>query len=113
MSDRTVLFVTAEEFGRGDEALGAKLMSVMLDTLGDFGQRISHAIFVNGGAHLTVEGSPVLDQLRQLEQLGVQVLTCGTCLDYLGSADRLAVGKRSNMVEILETLTTAGRILRP
>jgi len=113
MSDSMVLLVNAETFGHGDDTLGARLMSVFLDTLGEVGDRLTHAIFVNGGANLTVAGSPVLAQLEQLASLGVDLLTCGTCLDHFGVAEHPAVGRRSNMSEIVETLTTAGRIIRP
>jgi intracellular sulfur oxidation DsrE/DsrF family protein len=88
-------------------------MAAFLDTLSQFRDEISHVILVNAGARLAVEGSPVLDQLGQLEELGVQVLVCGTCLNHFGIKDRLAVGSVSNMFAIIETLSRAGRIIRP
>jgi selenium metabolism protein YedF len=109
----TVVQVTSETLGRGDEELGAILMAKFLDTLASFEGRVSHALFLNGGARLAVEGSPVLEQLRQLEQLGVRVLVCGTCLDHFGARDRLAAGGASNMYEIVDLLSSAERILRP
>ena len=111
--DKTVLYVSSEGMGRGDDELGAILMATFLDTLGHFKGELSHAIFVNAGAKLTVEGSPVLEQVRQLEQLGAHVLVCVTCLNYFGIKDKLAVGSVSNMVTIIETLSKAGRIIRP
>jgi selenium metabolism protein YedF len=108
-----VVYVSSEGMGRGDEELGAVLMAAFLDTLSQFRDEISHVILVNAGAKLAVEGSPVLDQLGQLEELGVQVLVCGTCLDHFGIKDRLAVGSVSNMFAIIETLSRAGRIIRP
>jgi len=110
---RTVVFVSSEGMGRGDEALGSVLMAAFLDTLSQFKDEISHVIFVNAGAKLAVEGSPVLDQLRQLEGVGVRVLVCGTCLNHFGITDRLAVGSVSNMYAIIEALSRAGRIIRP
>jgi len=73
----------------------------------------SRVVFVNTGARLAVECSPVLEQLRQLEQLGVRVLACGTCLNHFGIKDRLAVGNVSNMYAIIEALAGAERIIRP
>ncbi len=108
-----VVYVSAAGMGRGDEALGGILMEAFLDTLSQFKGEISHVIFVNAGAELAVEGSPVLEQVRQLEELGVQVLVCGTCLDHFGIKDKLAAGSVSNMYAIIETLSKAARIIRP
>ena len=108
-----VVYVSSEGMGRGDDELGAILMEAFLDTLSQFKGELSHAIFVNAGAKLAVEGSPVLEQVRQLEELGVQVLVCGTCLNHFGIKDKLAVGSVSNMYAIIETLSQAGRIIRP
>ncbi|HUU01558.1 MAG TPA: sulfurtransferase-like selenium metabolism protein YedF [Myxococcota bacterium] len=109
---KTVVFVSSEGMGRGDDELGSVLMAAFLDTLSQFKGKISHAIFVNGGAKLAVEGSPVLPQIRQLEQVGVEILVCGTCLNYFGIKDRLAAGNISNMYAIVETLTGASHIVR-
>jgi selenium metabolism protein YedF len=108
-----VVYVSSEGMGSGDDALGAVLMAAFLDTLSHFERDVSHVIFVNAGAKLAVEGSPVLEQLRQLEQVGVKILVCGTCLNHFGVKDMLAVGSVSNMYAIIETLLKAGRIVRP
>jgi len=108
-----VVYVSSEGMGSGDSGLGSKLMVGFLDTLSQFKDELSHVIFINAGAKLVVEGSSVLEHVRQLEQLGVEVLTCGTCLSHFGIKDKLAVGRVSNMYEIIETLSLAGRILRP
>ena len=109
----TVIFIASDGIGRGDDELGATLMKTFLDTLSQFGGGLSHIICVNGGARLAVQGSPVLDQLRQLEELGAQVLVCGTCLNHFDIKDKLAVGSVSNMYAIIETLSQATRIIRP
>jgi selenium metabolism protein YedF len=110
---RTVVYVSSEGMGSGDDGLGATLMESFLDTLSHFEGEVSHVIFVNAGAKLAVEGSPVLDQVRHLEELGARVLVCGTCLDFFKIKDKLAAGSVSNMYEIIETLAKAGRVLRP
>jgi selenium metabolism protein YedF len=107
-----VVYVASETLGRGDEALGHTLMAAFLDTLAQLDERVTHAIFINGGARLTMEGSPVLAQIGQLEELGAAVLTCGTCLSHFGSKDQLAVGSVSNMFAILQILAAADRIIR-
>ena len=108
-----VIFISSEGMGRGDEELGAILMAAFFDTLSQFKAELSHVIFVNAGAKLVVEGSAVLEALLQLEQTGVQMLACGTCLNYFGIKDKLAVGSVSNMYAIVETLSRAGRIIQP
>ena len=108
-----VVFIASEGMGRGDEELGTTLMASFLDTLSQFKDELSHLIFVNAGAKLVAEGSAVLEPLRQLEQMGVQLLACGTCLNYYDIKDKLAVGSVSNMYAIIETLAQAGRIIRP
>jgi hypothetical protein len=55
----------------------------------------------------------VLSELKGLEEMGVGLLVCGTCLDYYKVRDRLAVGQVSNMFSILEAQMQAGRIIRP
>jgi selenium metabolism protein YedF len=108
-----VVYVSSEGMGRGDETLGATLMAAFLDTLAHLKGRVSHLVFVNAGAKLAAAGSPVLEQVRQLEHVGVQVLVCGTCLNFFGIKDSLAVGRVSNMLEIIETLAAAGKVIRP
>jgi selenium metabolism protein YedF len=112
-SGKTAVYVASETMGRGDADLGATLMAAFLDTLSHFKDEIACAVFVNAGARLTVEGSPVLEQIRQLEELGVQVLVCGTCLNHFGIKDQLAVGKASNMYSIIEALSKTDKVIRP
>ena len=70
-------------------------------------------LFYNGGATLTTEDSDSLEDLKSLEAQGVEIMTCGTCLDYYGLKDKLAVGTVTNMYSIVETMAKAGRIVRP
>lgn len=70
-------------------------------------------LFYNGGATLTTEDSDSLEDLKSLEAQGVEIMTCGTCLDYYGLKDKFAVGTVTNMYSIVETMAKAGRIVRP
>lgn len=108
----TVVLISSEVLGRGDDDLGRILMAAYLDTLSQFAKRISHVILMNSGVKLAVEGSQVLEQLRGLEKVGAQVLSCGTCLNHYGLRERLGVGSVSNMLSILEVLFGAGRVIR-
>lgn len=109
----TVILISSEVLGRGDDDLGRTLMAAYLDTLSQFAKRISHVILMNSGVKLAVGGSHVLEQLRGLEKVGAQVLSCGTCLNHYGLRDRLEVGAISNMLSILEILFRAGRVMSP
>ena len=110
---KTVVYISSGTMGQGDDKLGAMLLGVFLDSLSQTKGHISHAIFVNDGAKLTTQDSPVLPQLQQLQQLDVNVLTCGTCLNHFGIKDKLAVGSVTNMVTIVELLSAAQKILQP
>ena len=70
-------------------------------------------LFYNGGAALTCEGSDSLADLKILEEQGVEIMTCGTCLDYYGLKDKLQVGSVTNMYSILETMSGADKVIRP
>ena len=70
-------------------------------------------LFYNGGASLTCEGSPMLEDLKTLESEGVEIMTCGTCLNYYGLTEKLAVGSVTNMYAIVEKLTHAGNVVKP
>ena len=70
-------------------------------------------IFANAGVRITTEGSDLLDDLRALEEDGVEILSCGTCLDYYNLKEALAVGRASNMYEIATALVEADKVVKP
>lgn len=108
-----VVAVTGDAMGSGDDQLGRTLMKGFLYALTQQ-EKLPHTIlFYNGGARLTCEGSPALEDLRSLEAQGVRILTCGTCLNFYGLGERLRVGGVTNMYDIVEILTTAGQVVRP
>lgn len=103
-----LILITKDKLGGGSDELGAVLMSGYLYALTETSSYPSSIIFLNGGVKLTVEGSQVLEAIRTLESGGVEVLSCGTCLDYFELEDKLAVGTASNMFTIAEKLNDAG-----
>jgi selenium metabolism protein YedF len=110
---RTVLLVAGDELGQGSPQLGRILIRSFLKTLAGAAERPYRALFLNGGVRLTSEGSELLEDLRALEALGVEILSCGTCLDFFHLKEKLKAGRISNMAEIVETLTTADLVVRP
>jgi selenium metabolism protein YedF len=106
-----VVFVGSDTMGRGDDDLGGILIDAMLGALPETSPRPSAVVFMNSGVKLAVKGSGTLDKIRKLENLGIEILVCGTCLDYYHMKDRIAVGKVSNMFSILETFLKAGNVV--
>lgn len=106
----TIILITKDKLGEGSDELGALLMSSYLYTLTEVLPYPAGIIFLNGGVELTVEGSESLEHIRTLESNGVEILSCGTCLDYFGLNDKLAVGLVSNMYTIVEKLNETDNI---
>lgn len=106
-----VVAVSGATMGRGDEKLGAILMKGFLYALARLETPPRTVVFFNGGAHLTCEGSESLEDLRLLAESGTEILTCGTCLDFYGLKDKLAVGGVTNMYRITELLTSGAVVL--
>ncbi len=107
LAGKLVVLVKSDLLGEGDPALGQVLMKGFLYTLNELESNLSSLIFMNKGIFLTIEDSPVLAQIRNLEKKGVDVLSCGTCLDFYHQTDKLAVGRITNMYTIVETMAGA------
>ena len=115
-SDRRGSFVVAVDtavMGRGSDELGGVLMKGFLYAVSQLETLPKTILFYNGGAHLTTEGSASLEDLRSMEAQGVEIMTCGTCLNFYGLTDKLAVGKVTNMYSIVETLAGAEKVVKP
>lgn len=108
-----VVAIDADAMGRGSDDLGRTLMKGFIYAVSQLETLPKTILFYNGGAKLTTEGSVSLEDLRSMEAQGVQILTCGTCLNFYGLADKLAVGSVTNMYVIVETLAKAGKVIKP
>ena len=106
-----VLVVSDECMGRGEPELGSILMRAFFHTLGEVQPRPETIIFFNSGVKLVAEGSKILDDLLALKTQGIEILACGTCLDFYGIKDKIAVGEISNMYTIAETILNAGKVV--
>jgi len=102
------IFINSSTIGTGEQKLGEKLMEAFIYTLTEMDRKPRHILFMNSGVKVTVEGSSSIENLRDLEKSGVELLICGACLDYYGIKDKLEVGKVSNMYEIAAILTGEG-----
>lgn len=101
--DLTIGF-SSNIMGNGSEELGKILIKSFMYTLTESTPYPSTLLFYNSGVYLTCEGSEVLDDLKKLEEEGVEIISCGTCLDFFNMKDDLRVGEISNMYTILEKL---------
>jgi selenium metabolism protein YedF len=108
-----VIVCAEDKMGRGNDELGDVLMRAFLHTICLEKAKPDVLIFYNTGVKLTVQGSEVLDDLKEMAAAGVELLVCGTCLNYFEIKDQLAVGIVSNMYDIAQTMSRAGRLLTP
>lgn len=108
-----VIVIGENRMGRGSDELGYILMRSFIHTLLSLDPLPATIIFFNTGVKLTVRDSDVLDDLKELESKGVKLLVCGTCTNFFDISKEIAVGTISNMYDIVETLSKAGRIIAP
>ena len=97
-----ILLVQSEGLGRGDESLGLILMANFLRLLRENEDKPSSLVFWNTGVRLVCEDSKVLDYLKRLEEQGVEILACTTCLKYFDLMDKLVVGRPTTMLKSIQ-----------
>lgn len=108
-----LVVLSSDQMGAGDETLGRLLMKGFVYSLTQQEQLPGTVILFNSGVRLACADSDSLGDLQALAQAGVEVLACGTCLDFYGLKDKLNVGGVSNMYEITERMMGAGHIVKP
>jgi selenium metabolism protein YedF len=99
-----IFLIQSEGLGRGDDQLGIMLMANFLRLLGESQDKPSSLVFWNAGVKLACEGSQVLTHLKKLEEQGVEILACTTCLEFFELADKLKVGKPTTMVKSIQSM---------
>lgn len=109
----TVVVVAADHMGEGEGELGKNLLKAFLYALSQQESLPKTILFYNGGASLTCQGSLSLEDLKSMAERGVEILTCGTCLNFYGLTEKLAVGGVTNMYDIVEKQMAADLIVRP
>ena len=108
-----LVVLSANTMGTGDSKLGTSLMKAFVFALTKQDQLPDTVLCYNTGAYLTCEGADTLEDLKLLESEGVTILTCGTCLDFYGLKEKLAVGGATNMYDIVERMENAAQIIKP
>jgi selenium metabolism protein YedF len=111
--EKVVVYINSHLLGVGEDRLGSILMRSFLKTLLDLETKPSRLILINSGVWLASEGSEVLETLRGLSEEEVEILSCGTCVDFYGLKEKVKVGVISNMYDIAQSLLEADRLIRP
>jgi len=107
-----VLLVTSNVLGEGPEELGSLLMKNFIHTLLETAKIPARMFFMNRGVLLTTDGSDVLEALEKLSGMGVEIFSCGLCLDFFGLKDKLRVGGTTNMLTIADSLLAANHVIK-
>ncbi len=104
---------TGDQMGSGPKELGEILIQGCINTIKELSPPPKAIVFYNSGVKLTIEESPVLAALQELEKSNVKILVCGTCANYFNIKEQVKVGIISNMYDILESLSQAGHVIYP
>jgi selenium metabolism protein YedF len=110
-ASKTVYLFKSKTLGEGSEELGSILMRGFIFTIKETNPLPAKMLFMNGAVYLTTEGSPVLEELQELEKLGIEIYSCGTCLDYFQLKDKLQVGNITNMYDTVENVAGAAKCI--
>ncbi len=108
---KTLIMITKDTMGQGDDTLGALLMLNFLRTLKEMGEALWRLVFVNSGVKLSIEGAEALTVLQELEAQRVSILVCGTCLNHFGLLEKKQVGETTNMLDIVTSLQVADKVI--
>jgi selenium metabolism protein YedF len=108
---KILVLVGTDRLGTGDDDLGKKLIASFLGTVKEMGRELWCLVLLNSGVKLTVAGSEVLTSLQELEQEGVMVLVCGTCLNHFQLLEKKKVGETTNMLDIVTHMQLADKVI--
>lgn len=108
---KTIVVINRDSMGSGDKKLGDILIGAFLKKLWVKDEKPDAIIFYNSGVKLIVSGSAVLDALDGLETAGVELLACGTCIDFFQLKDKIKVGRLSDMAEIVNMMTESDKVI--
>ena len=108
---KIMVMCATDRIGFGDDDLGLKLMVNFLRTLKEMGKELWRLVLVNNGVKLTIDGSAVLDDLKQYEKDGLKIIVCGTCLNHFNLLDKKRVGETTNMLDIVTAMQLADKVI--
>ena len=106
------ILVSTNLLGHGDDRLGETLMKVYINTLAESEILPENLMFINGGVKLTCTGSDVIDSLKSMQDKGVNIISCGACLDFYNLKEDLKVGEIGNMYQIIDLMNSSGNTIK-
>jgi len=112
-ADSMVYVISSDSMGRGSDELGWALLQTYIQTIEQVDPLPTKIIFYNSGVKLVAGQSGALDALVSLQQKGVEILACGTCLDFFQLKSEIKIGHISNMHEIMTAMSEAGKVVSP
>ena len=105
--------ISSNTMGMGDDELGWGLLQTYIQTIKEVSPRPSKIFFYNSGVLLTSRESGILRYIKELEEQGVEIFSCGTCIDFFNKNDKVLVGKLTNMYEIMDSMVRADKVVSP
>jgi len=108
---KIMVMCATDRIGFGDDELGLKLMVNFLRTLKEMGSELWRLVLINNGVKLTIDGSDVLNDLKEFENKGLKILVCGTCLTHFGLLEAKKVGETTNMLDIVTAMQLADKVI--
>ncbi len=104
---KKMVLISSDKMGEGEEEIGKIMMKKFINGLVGLDEKPEKLVFYGLGVKLTAKGSPVMDALLSLENMGVEIVSCATCVNYYGLTDKIQVGRIGNMPELLKSVMEA------
>lgn len=108
---KIMVLIATDRLGIGDDELGKKLVISFIKTIGEMGDELWRLVLVNNGVKLSIDGSPVLEDLVAYENDGLTILVCGTCLTHFGLLEAKKIGETTNMLDIVTAMQLADKVI--
>lgn len=108
-----IIVFNSDKMGEGAEELGRLLILNFIKAIKDLDVLPGKMVFYNNGVKLGCIDSPVFEQLKELEKMGVEMLFCATCAKYYSLEDKIKIGTLSNMFSIAQVMASANNIIKP
>ena len=109
--ENSCVFISSDKIGEGDIELGKILMKGFVYTLTETKPYPKYIILVNSGVNLSTGNEDTIENLKKLENFGVEIVSCGTCLDFYNLKESLKVGRVSNLYDILEIMKNTNKTI--
>lgn len=110
-NQKIMVLVSTDRLGFGDDELGRRLIISFIKTIKEMGDELWRLVLVNNGVKLTIDGSPVLEDLVAYEKKGLSILVCGTCLSHFNLLEAKRVGETTNMLDIVTAMQLADKVI--